>query len=488
MDMDKRKRLQILWISTAVAAMVILIALQYFGFTEYNRIRAFREAEFLISETEKIIEENDMDRADLQSFIMTSNLEKARLAARMIDLQPSLEYDPEGLREFAKTIGVDQIHLFDPTGRLYSGTDEEYYGLTLQDGDQIRFFEPMLEDRSLSLCQDLSSNTKEGRVMLYSMCWNEAGTRMIQVGTDGDRFPRLLNRNRIDRFMALVPNEHARDFLLTDAGEDIIVAASSRSLIGKHLSDLGITPEEEPGAEKMDFETGFSDNPIYCSAKQHRDYVIYIAQYQKKLDATIPHTLFTFAEYLVLVFIAMSFVIDYYYDKFIQAKAYAMRDKLTNLLSRRAYEMEISEMENRRLHEDLVLISMDVNGLKTVNDTMGHQAGDRLLKGAADCISQCFSPYGKVFRFGGDEFAAIIQAKSVEIPPMQDYLRKLCAAWSKEQRIPMSISVGFAQSAVVPELKIQELEALADQEMYADKAEFYSQKEHDRRGASHESK
>ena len=48
--------------------------------------------------------------------------------------------------------------------------------------------------------------------------------------------------------------------------------------------------------------------------------------------------------------------------------------------------------------KDLVFVSIDVNGLKKVNDSMGHQAGDELLIGAAACMKKCFGRWGKVYR------------------------------------------------------------------------------------------
>ena len=486
MEINRKKRLLAAWSCMVFLAMVTLIFLQYHAFTEYNEIRAYRDSDFLISETEKIIAGNDADRNYLHQFLKDSYLEKAKTASFIIDSQPWIQRNSQELWKVAKTIGVDQIHLFDKNGVIYGGTNPEYYGMTMDDGEQIGFFKPMLRGQARELSQDITPNTAEGKVMLYAMCWNKEGTHLVQVGGYGNRFPRLLSRNRIDMFMDLVPDDPARDIILTDVDSDVIVASNNELLLGKRLSDVGIFTEEEITEAQLDFATGFSYEPILCSAKQYRDFNIYIAQYKGKLDESIPVTLFTFFEYLSLVFIAMSFIIDYYYDKFIQAKTYAMRDKLTDLYSRRAYEMAMSDMEHTDLDENLVFVSMDVNGLKNINDTLGHKAGDLLLKGAAYCMRTCFSEYGKIYRFGGDEFAAIIFAKKVELQPLREYLDKLCLLWSQENGIEVSVSFGFASLSDHPEATIQDLESIADQAMYEDKTRYYSMEKHDRRGVSHE--
>ena len=469
----------------AITSLVILL---YFTFTEYNSIRAFKASDLLIAGTEDIIAENDEDRNNLHQFFKRLYLEKAKTASYLIDSKPELETDLHSLHDLADVMGVDQIHIFNPEGVIYSGTNPEYYGLSMDDGEQIRFFKPMLNNKFLSLSQDVTPNTAEGRIMLYSMCWNEDGTRLVQVGAYGERFPRIMNRNQIEMFLDLIPENPASDIILTDTDSDQVIASTNTDYIGKELSDIGIDMGKRSCKERIRFNTGFSNNPIYCSAKEHKDYRILIAQYKNVADENIPITLFTFTEYLVLVFIAMTYVVDFYYDKFMQEKACAMRDKLTGLYNRRAYEAALNTLEDHALDPNLVFVAMDVNGLKGINDTLGHQAGDVLLKGAASCMLQCFHSLGKVYRFGGDEFFAIIHGQGLELTMLKERLDGFCRQWSVENRITLSISLGYAKSSDIPQASIHRLESLDDQKMYADKASYYSKEKHDRRGGSDESK
>ena len=74
--------------------------------------------------------------------------------------------------------------------------------------------------------------------------------------------------------------------------------------------------------------------------------------------------------------------------------------------SENSKSLPIADIENK-LEKKLTFVSIDVNGLKLVNDSLGHEAGDELLKGAACCIQRCVGPYGKVYRIGGDEFVVL---------------------------------------------------------------------------------
>ena len=65
----------------------------------------------------------------------------------------------------------------------------------------------------------------------------------------------------------------------------------------------------------------------------------------------------------------------------------SLTDELTRLYNRRCYEEDLDEFRRQGLNEKFVLFSIDVNGLKKVNDTLGHAAGDELIKGAADCLA-----------------------------------------------------------------------------------------------------
>ena len=118
-------------------------------------------------------------------------------------------------------------------------------------------------------------------------------------------------------------------------------------------------------------------------------------------------------------------------------------DELTGLYNRRAFDAQLTELDKRGLDDGLVLISMDLNGLKVANDTLGHAAGDELLTGAADCMKQCLSHYGKIFRVGGDEFYAILHATDSELEALKDKLDTTVRQWSGKLNKKLTLSCGY---------------------------------------------
>lgn len=157
-------------------------------------------------------------------------------------------------------------------------------------------------------------------------------------------------------------------------------------------------------------------------------------------------------------------------------------DELTSLFNRYAYENEINKLPENSEDDSLVLIAMDINGLKQVNDTYGHAAGDELIIGAADCMKRCFIPYGKIFRTGGDEFFAIIHTSQTQLTTLLRDFEESTIAWHGKTVDSLAISYGYVTRQDVKNGNIREMITLADERMYKSKTEYYRKKGVDRRG------
>ena len=156
-------------------------------------------------------------------------------------------------------------------------------------------------------------------------------------------------------------------------------------------------------------------------------------------------------------------------------------DQPTQLLNRRAFEEKKAELTQTKLKENFVYITADLNGLKGVNDTLGHTAGDELIKGAADCIKACFGKYGEIYRIGGDEFAAMLLITENQYKEAMAKLDETAANWRGEIVKELSISCGHASAREFPSGNISELIKISDERMYAAKDEYYRRSGKDRR-------
>lgn len=158
-------------------------------------------------------------------------------------------------------------------------------------------------------------------------------------------------------------------------------------------------------------------------------------------------------------------------------------DELTSLYNRYAYENELKSLPATTTADDeLVLVAMDINGLKQVNDTKGHAAGDELIIGAADCMKRSFSMYGKIFRTGGDEFFAVIHANQHQLESILIDFNDAILEWRGQRIDELSISFGTVTRSDVKDGNLREMITLADERMYKNKAAYYQRKGIDRRG------
>lgn len=157
-------------------------------------------------------------------------------------------------------------------------------------------------------------------------------------------------------------------------------------------------------------------------------------------------------------------------------------DELTGLFNRRAYEEYLALHNDAVTEEDFVYVSMDVNGLKVINDTLGHDAGDELISGAAECMKQCFGSYGKVYRMGGDEFAAIIFASENQLDLIANDFEDVVISWKGKIIDSIAVSCGYVRGSEVASKSLHDIAVLADKRMYEAKSAYYKSKGVDRRG------
>ncbi|AZF40589.1 Sensory box/GGDEF family protein [Pseudomonas sp. R1-43-08] len=99
-----------------------------------------------------------------------------------------------------------------------------------------------------------------------------------------------------------------------------------------------------------------------------------------------------------------------------QLEFQAVTDPLTGLLNRRGFYQTVGNMLSRseRNEQSLVLLYLDLDGFKRVNDTLGHDAGDRVLRWVSEQMQACLRSYDILGRMGGDEFTALLELEFPE--------------------------------------------------------------------------
>lgn len=142
-------------------------------------------------------------------------------------------------------------------------------------------------------------------------------------------------------------------------------------------------------------------------------------------------------------------------------------DQLTGLYNRRFYEKELKRLETTK-DLPLTMVMGDVNGLKLINDSFGHNMGDELLKKVAEVIKKSCRAGDIIFRSGGDEFVILLpKTNALEAELITKRIREF-ALREKVGSIDISISFGY-ETKNNEEDNIHEVFKKAEEHMYNNK-------------------
>lgn len=190
----------------------------------------------------------------------------------------------------------------------------------------------------------------------------------------------------------------------------------------------------------------------------------------------------------VFIFLILSYFVGLFTNLFLKLRdsnaqllELSITDELTGCFNRRAYETDFSNFQVNPPANDFVYVAADINGLKPVNDTLGHFVGDEIICGTSECLAKCFSRYGKLYRTGGDEFVAMLTVDKQDFARVVAILKEEVAKWKGKNIDTLSVSVGYAEKCDFPDASVNDLAKIADKKMYDEKHNFYTQHGIDRR-------
>ena len=153
-------------------------------------------------------------------------------------------------------------------------------------------------------------------------------------------------------------------------------------------------------------------------------------------------------------------------------------DTLTNLYNKRAYNIETENLEKNG--STFAIVMIDLNGLKTVNDTYGHDKGDIAIRNTARIICKVFKNSHK-FRIGGDEFVVVLTDGELNICDelIKEFRNEVTKVASNDKNEPwehLSAACGYAVYNKEKDKGVDSVFRRADEDMYKHKMEMKSRK------------
>ena len=465
----------------SVAVIVVALLLEA-GILKYvNDANAYRLSKVLLDRVFTVLDKNDQSEEELIESLKDDYIVRAKAVSYIVDAKPQVENDVEELQKIAKLMSVDEIHLFDETGCIPSGSVPKYFGYSFDSGTQMSYFKPMLTDKSLTMCQDVTPNTSEGKAMMYAITWNEAGTMMVQVGLKPQRLLDELKQNEISTVVSDMPVYKGMELYVADADTELVKGATDCDKIGKTFHDLGFPTDIKESDKPTVRQISVNDSGCRCIIRRGDKYIVAVTIDKSFYMTNSVVALLVVGIYLILA----SCCIMYMFSKIMKEKYEKEKllyisntDALTGCLNRHAYETDINKLD---LKKEWIYISLDLNSLKHINDTYGHDVGDEMICAAAACMTASFGEFGKVYRIGGDEFVVIVTQKPDELDAMTKHFDSSVAEWRGKIVDSMTISYGCVRSLEEDWEFVYDIAKEADRRMYASKARYYSDSDIDRR-------
>lgn len=453
--MRKRKILVLSITIVAIALILETCILRY-----VNEKNAQTTSNVLLDRVIAVIDKNESSEKQFVKSLKDDYIVRAKAISYIVDAKPEVEYDIDELQKIASLMSVDEIHLIDDTGTIYSGSIPKYFGYSFDSGEQMAFFKQMLKNYDLTLCQDVTPNTAEAKEMMYAITWNESKTHMVQVGITPKRLLKELKQNQISNVVADMPVYKGMEIYVVNSKTKVIEGATDQSKVGNKVKNN----------KKYQYIT-----------RKHGDYIVAVSMSdsmfsQSNLVAILIVGIYlTLASCLLVLMLSQVLKEKYEKEKYIYT---SNTDELTKCLNRHAYEADIQKLD---LNSEWVYISLDLNGLKQTNDKMGHSAGDELICAASSCMKFAFASYGKIYRIGGDEFVVLLTQSVSDLQHILKVFDSTISNWHGKYSNSMSVLYGIIQSSEQDFDSILSVSKLADERMYKNKSNYYKISGNDRR-------
>lgn len=408
-----------------------------------------------------VLDKNESSEERFVKSLKDDYIVRVKTISYIVDAKPEVEYDIDELQKIASLMSVDKIHFIDETGMIYSGSIPKYFGYSFDPGAHMAFFKQILNNYDLTLCQDVTPNTAQAKEMMYEITWNESKTHRVQVGIRPKRLLKALKQNQISNVVANIPVYKGMEIYVVDAKTKKILGATDASWVGNTAH--------------------FNHKGYQFIKRKHGDYIVAVCMLESMNAQTnivailIVGIYLTLASCLLVLMLSRVLKEKYEKEKYIYT---SNTDELTKCLNRRAYDVNMEKLD---LSSEWAYISLDLNGLKQANDSLGHSAGDELICVAANCMKFAFASYGKIYRIGGDEFVVLIQESVSNIDSILQAFDTTIHDWHGKYSNSISVSYGVVKSSEQDFDSIHSVSKLADERMYKSKSEYYNISGNDRR-------
>ncbi len=305
---------RLLWLAAAIMILTLFVALFFQVMVTQSQARENADAAFI--QVKQIIDESTVELEKIKTEYRETCILNAKAISYIIQIHPEILGNIEEFRQLAVKLEVNEIHIFDDTGRIFTGTHPEYFDYTFDSGEQIGFFKPLLEDKSLSLSQDITPNTAEGKLVQYSALWSDDGRYIIQVGMYPDAVLEVTEKSELSYVFSLLRGNPGVSMYAVNPKDGDIIGSTSGTENDKLISDIGIQLDS---ISRLEGGTHMTVNGVnsFCIFKNVNGTLLGYVISNDQLYSGITSYTILLVICLALIVAVMVFVVKKYTDKFI---------------------------------------------------------------------------------------------------------------------------------------------------------------------------
>lgn len=280
-----------------MSVTLISLIVNYFLQIGMSRRSQHHNALLKIEQIEQILDQNQKNLETLELSQKEDSIIRAEAAAYIVHKNPDIITDRVELQRVASLLQIDELHIFNEEGTIYAGTEPKYYGYSFYSGEQMKFFLPILSNKYLIICQDITPNTAEKKMMQYTAVWDEDGKNIIQIGIEPYRILEARRLIELSYLFSMMSFSEGETLYAVDMETGIIKGCTDQTFVGQTVTSAGFV---FPLQTDSPFKATVQSQPVYCCFKDIGNLWIGVTKTESVLYRGVASTLVIISVYVVL--------------------------------------------------------------------------------------------------------------------------------------------------------------------------------------------
>lgn len=381
----KREITILLGILTGVTALLFISFNFYIQAKKVQNDTEFMSG-ILFTQIENVIAQNDMSIQQTKEETTVDCITRAHAAAYILQPNMSVITDVDEMRKIADLLQIDEIHVFDKNGVIYAGSNPEYFGYAMDSGEQIGFFAPMLNDTSMELCQEITPNTAESKLMQYAAVWLEDHSAIVQIGMEPERIMKQMEENELSFIFSLFTVEKGTALFAVDPETYEIVGSSKAYMLGKDIRDYGINVNDMVNEDGV-HHYSIQGNRVGCVFHQTDTVIIGRIMSEKKMYDSVTRGMASMLVGMLIVSLITVYFVSYYLNRIVVRPVKTINMQLAQI-ARGNFAIKIDETSSPEFMDLSAHINDMVSNTLEITDAVSHfTEASNLAIGIYECHS-----------------------------------------------------------------------------------------------------